>query len=113
MRYVSHRRQLFRPVSFIRTPHSARVSGQVGVGLRARAMRGIARFFCAAAGAALCLAGLAGAADSARTKPVSLSLAGQLTDRPASEYLAGIPFAASSGPLAASGVVLTRANLAS
>jgi hypothetical protein len=76
-------------------------------------MRGIARFFCAAAGAAFCLASFASAADSARARPVSLSLAGQLSDRPASAYLAGIPFAASSGPLAASGIVLTRTNLAS
>jgi hypothetical protein len=76
-------------------------------------MRGIVGFFCAAAGAAFCLAGFASAADSVRAKPVSFALAGQLSDRPASAYLAGIPFAASSGPVAASGVVLTRSNLAS
>lgn len=79
-------------------------------------MRGIVTVFCAAAGALVCLApafaGPASGADSARAKPVSLSLAGRLADRPAAAYLAGIPFAASTGPVAASGVVLTRNTFA-
>jgi len=73
-------------------------------------MRGVAKIFCAAAGAAFCLAGLASAADSTRPKSVAFTLAGQLSDRPASAYLSGIPFAASAGPVSASGVVLTRTN---
>ncbi len=76
-------------------------------------MRGIVRIFSAALGAAFCLAASANAADAARAKPVSFSLAGQLTDRTASAYLAGIPFAASSGPVAASGIVVSRSALAS